>query len=76
MRRFWWSGSLAAIVADNLVNLDDDILWNLGIYGLAVNHLGKGDALVVVLRHRYLAEHLILVGNDHANYIARYIRFP
>ena len=76
MRRFWRSGLLAAVVADNLVDLDDDVLGNLGVNGLAIDHLCKGDALVVVLRDRNLAEHLILVGNDHANNITRYIRFP
>ena len=76
MWRFWRSRSLAAVVADNLVNLDDDLFWNLGVNGLAIDHLCESDTLVVVLRDRNLAEHLILVGNDHANYIARYIRFP
>ena len=49
MRRFWRSRSLAAVVADNLVDLYDDILGNLGINGLAIDHLGEGDALVIVL---------------------------
>lgn len=45
----WRSRLLAAVVADNLVDLDDDVFWNLGIYGLAIDHLGESDALVVVL---------------------------
>ena len=49
MWRFWRLRSLAAVVADNLVNLDDDIFWNLGVNGLAIDHLGEGDALVIVL---------------------------
>ena len=49
MWRFWRSGLLAAVVADNLVDLDDDVLVNFGINGLAIDHLGEGDALVVVL---------------------------
>ena len=49
MRRFWRSRSLAAVVADNLVDLNDDVLGNLGVNGLAIDHLGEGDALVIVL---------------------------
>ena len=49
MWRFWRSRSLAAVVADNLVDLDDDVLGNFGINGLAIDHLGEGDALVIVL---------------------------
>ena len=45
----WRSRLLATVVADNLVDLDDDVFWNLGIYGLAIDHLGESDALVVVL---------------------------
>ncbi len=67
---------LAAVVADDLVDLYYDVFGNLGVNGFAIDHLGEGNALVVVLCNRYLAEHLILVGNDYANDIARYIRFP
>ena len=49
MWRFWRSRSLAAVVADDLIDLDDDVLGNFGINGLAIDHLGKGDALVIVL---------------------------
>ena len=49
MRRFWRSRLLAAVVANDLVDLDDDVLGNLGVNGLAIDHLGEGDALVVVL---------------------------
>jgi len=52
MWRFWGSRLLAAVVADNLVDLDDDVFGNLGVNGLAYNHLGEGDALVVVLSDR------------------------
>ena len=76
MWRFWRSRSLAAVVADDLVDLDDDVFGNLGVNGLAINHLGESDALVIVLCNRYLSEHLILVGNDNANNVTRYIRFP
>ena len=76
MQCFWRSRSLAAVVADNLVDLDDDILGNLGINGLAIDHLCESNTLVIILRDRNLAEHLILVGNDHANNITRYVRFP
>ena len=50
MWRFWRSRSLAAVVADNLVNLDDDIFWNLGVNGLAIDHLGESNTLVIILR--------------------------
>ncbi len=40
---------LAAVVADNLVDFYDDVLGNFGINGLAIDHLGEGDALVIVL---------------------------
>ena len=49
MWRFWWSRLLAAVVADNLVDLDDDVFGNLGVNGFAIDHLGEGDALVIVL---------------------------
>ena len=49
MRSFWRSRLLAAVVADNLVDLDDDVFGNLGVNRFAINHLGEGDTIVVVL---------------------------
>ncbi len=49
MWHFWRSRSLAAVVADDLVDLYDDVFGDAGLYGIAINHLGEGNALVVVL---------------------------
>ncbi len=49
MQCFWRSRSLAAVVADNFVDLDNDILGNLGINGLAIDHLCESYTIVVVL---------------------------
>ena len=67
---------LAAVVADDLVDLDDDVLGNLGINGLAIDHLCEGNAFVIILCDRNLTEHLVFVGNDYTNNITRYVRFP
>ena len=42
-------GSLAAVVADDLVNFYDDVFGNFGLYGGAVNHLDECDAFFVIL---------------------------
>ena len=34
-------GSLAAVVADDLVDLYDDVLGDAGFYGSAIDHLGE-----------------------------------
>ena len=47
MRRFWRSRSLAAVVADDLVDLDDDVFGNIGINRLAIDHLCESDAIVL-----------------------------
>ena len=39
MWRFWRSRSLAAVVADDLVDLYDDVLGDAGLYGIAIDHL-------------------------------------
>ena len=38
---------MAAVVADDLVDLDDDVLGDAGLYGSAIDHLGEVDALLV-----------------------------
>lgn len=68
--------SLAAVVADDLVDLDDDVLGNLGLYRSAIDHLCEGYALVIILCDRYLAEHFIFASNYDADEITRYIGFP
>ena len=49
--------SLAAVVADDLVDLEDDVLGNLGLYGIAIDHLDESDVLFVTLCGGYLAEY-------------------
>ena len=36
---------LAAVVADDLVDLYDDVLGNAGLFGSAIDHLCEVDAL-------------------------------
>ena len=69
-------GSLAAVVADDLVDLDNDVLWDFGLYRIAVNHLGEGYALFIILSDRHLAEHLVFAGDDDADEITRYVFLP
>ena len=70
---FW---SLAAVVADDLVDLDDDVLGDAGIYGSAIDHLCEVDALLVRLSDRHLTEYFILVGNYDADEITGNVCFP
>ena len=42
-------GLVETEVADNLIDLDDDVLGDFGLHGLAIDHLDKGDALVIGL---------------------------
>ena len=69
-------GSLAAVVADNLVDLDDNVLGDLGLYRIAINHLDECDALLVWLSDRHLAEDFILAGNYDTDEITGNVRFP
>ena len=69
-------GSLAAVVADNLVDLDDDVLGDAGFYGSAINHLCEVDALLVWLSDRHLTEYFIFAGNDDADEITWNIFLP
>ena len=41
-------GLLAAVVADDFVDLNDDVFGDAGIYGSAINHLCEVDALLVI----------------------------
>ena len=52
--------SLAAVVADDLVDLDDDVLGDAGLYRSAIDHLCEVDALLVWLSDRYLAEYFFI----------------
>ena len=60
-------GLVETEVADDLIDLDDDVLGDLGLHRFAIYHLDKGDALVISLYDRYLAEYLELAGNDDAD---------
>ena len=57
-------GLVETEVADDLIDFDDDVLGDLGLHRLAIDHLDKGDALVIGLRDRHLAEYLELVGDN------------
>ena len=57
---FGRAGSLAAVVADDLVDLDDDVFGDAELYGSAINHLREVDALLVWLSDRYLAEYFFI----------------
>ena len=76
MQCFWRSRSLAAVVADDLVNLYDDVLGDAGLYGSAIDHLCEVDALLVRLSDRHLTEYFIFAGNNDADEITRNVRFP
>ena len=71
MSRFWRSRSLAAVVADDFVDLDDDVFGDAGLYRSAINHLCEVDALLVRLSDRYLAEYFIFASNYDADEITR-----
>ena len=79
-----WSGdvafgrgcSLAAVVADDFVDLYDDVLGDAGLFGSAIDHLGEVDALLVWLSDRHLAEDFVFAGNNDTDEITRYVRFP
>ena len=74
MLRF--KGSLAAVVADDLVDLEDDVLGNLGLYGIAIDHLDESDALFVTLCRGDLAEHFELLGYNYTDEITGNVLFP
>lgn len=44
--RFW---SLAAVVADDLVDLYDDVLGDFGLHRIAIDYLSEGYALFIIL---------------------------
>ena len=66
-------GLLAAVVADDLVNLDDDVLGNLGIYGITIDHLNKSYALFIILCRGYLAEYFEIFGYNYTDEITGYV---
>ena len=51
-------GLIAVQVAVEGVDLNNDVLGNLGLYGLSFDHLDKGNVLLVSLCGRDLALHL------------------
>lgn len=50
-----WGRSIAVQVADDGVDLNDDVLGNLGLYGLSFDHLYEGNVLLVSLCGRDFA---------------------
>ena len=76
MWRFWRSRSLAAVVADDLVDLDDDVFEDAGLYGCAIDHLREVDALLVRLSDRDLTEDFVFAGDYDTDEITRNIFFP
>ncbi len=69
-------GSLAAVVADDLVYLYDDVLWDAGFYRIAIDYLGEVDALFVWLCDRHLSENFIFASNYNADEITWNIFLP
>ena len=69
-------GSLATVVADDLVDLYDDVFRNFGLYRIAIDHLGEGYALFIILSNSYLTEHFVFAGDDDADEITRYVFLP
>ena len=67
---------MAAVVADDLVDLDDDIFGNLGLYGIAIDHLDESDALFVILFRRYFAENFELFGYNYTDEITWNVLLP
>ena len=65
LRLYGWL--VEAEMADDMIDFDDYVLGDLGLYRLAIDHLDKGDALVIGLRDRHLAKYLEFVGNDDAD---------
>ena len=70
---FWL---LAAVVADDFVDLYDDVLGDAGLYGCAINHLREVDALLVWLSDGHLTEYFILAGNNDTDEITWNIFLP
>ena len=67
---------MAAVVADDFVDLYDDVFGDFGLYRIAIDHLGEGYALFIILSDRHLAEHLVFAGDDDADEITRYVFLP
>ena len=59
-------GLVETEVADNVIDFENDVLGDLGLHRLAIDHLYEADALVIGLRDGYLAEYLELVGDNDA----------
>ena len=60
-------------VADDGVDLNDNVLGTLGLYGLSFNHLFESDVLLVSLCGRDLAEHLEIARHNDARDVTGYI---
>lgn len=60
----------------NFIDLNDDVFGNARLRGTSIDHLDKGDAIIVALRDSHLAEYLVFVGYDDAVEISRNIILP
>ena len=68
--------SIAVQVADDGVDLNDDVLGNLGLYGLSFYHLCEGNVLLVSLCGRDLAEHLEIARHNDTGDVTGNILLP
>ena len=69
-------GLLAAVVANDLVNLYDDVLGDLGLYRIAIDHLDESDALFVILYRGYFEEYFEFFGYNYTDEVTGNICFP
>ena len=60
----------------NFIDLNDDVFGNARLRGTSIDHLDKGDAIIVALRDSHLAEYLVFAGYDDAVEISRNIILP
>ena len=63
-------GLLAAVGADDFVELEDEVFGDGGLDGVAIDELGEGDGGRVGLGDGDLAEDFVLGGDNDADEIA------
>ena len=67
---------MAAVVAYDLVDFENDVFGDFGFYRVAIDHLNESDALFVTLCRRDLAEYFELFGYNYTDEITGNILFP